>query len=300
MGDPVRGARVPDALTAGGPTVAVRAPAHPIAQALRDAGNKVVSILGARTKDLIIMEEEMRLASDEVRVCTDDGSYGEHGLVTDVLKDIFDKQGKPGLVVAIGPVIMMKFVSKLTKEYGIPTVVSLNPIMVDGTGMCGGCRVAVSGESKFVCVDGPEFDALVERARELTGIEEKTALVHEGLRALIAREAARRLAEQVRDGILDPADIDEAAISAAQITYLEGYLWDPPPAKEAFVKAAGIAHGAGRKVALSLSDSFCVDRHRDEFRRLIEEHVDVVFANEAEILSLYQTSDFEEAAEAID
>ena len=98
---------------------------------------------------------------------------------------------------------------------------------------------------------------------------------------------------------LTPDDIDADAISAAQITYLEGYLWDPPPAMEAFIKAAGFAHAAGRQVALSLSDSFCVDRHREEFRRLIEEHVDVVFANEDEILSLYQTSDFEEAAEAL-
>ena len=98
---------------------------------------------------------------------------------------------------------------------------------------------------------------------------------------------------------LTPDDIDPDAISAAQITYLEGYLWDPPPAKEAFIRAAGIAHAAGRQVALSLSDSFCVDRHREEFRRLIEEHVDVVFANEDEVLSLYQTSDFEEAAEAL-
>jgi sugar/nucleoside kinase (ribokinase family) len=98
---------------------------------------------------------------------------------------------------------------------------------------------------------------------------------------------------------LTPDDIDPDVVAAAQITYLEGYLWDPPPAKEAFVKAAGIAHGAGRQVALSLSDSFCVDRHRDEFRRLIEEHVDVVFANEDEILSLYQTSDFEAAADAL-
>jgi len=98
---------------------------------------------------------------------------------------------------------------------------------------------------------------------------------------------------------LTPDDIDPEVVSAAQITYLEGYLWDPPPAKEAFIKAAGIAHAAGRQVALSLSDSFCVDRHREEFRRLIEEHVDVVFANEDEILSLYQTSDFEEAAEAL-
>jgi sugar/nucleoside kinase (ribokinase family) len=98
---------------------------------------------------------------------------------------------------------------------------------------------------------------------------------------------------------LTPDDIDAAAVSAAQITYLEGYLWDPPPAKEAFIKAAGIAHGAGRQVALSLSDSFCVSRHREEFRRLIEEHVDIVFANEDEILSLYQTSDFEAAVDAL-
>jgi len=115
------------------------APAHPIAQALKQAGN-------------------MRRASDEVLICTDDGSYGTHGLVTDVLKNLIETQGKPDLVVAIGPVIMMKFVCKLTREYDIPTVVSLNPIMVDGTGMCGGCRVSVGGKSKFACVDGPEFD----------------------------------------------------------------------------------------------------------------------------------------------
>jgi ferredoxin--NADP+ reductase len=134
------------------------APAHPIAQALKQAGNRVISILGARTKSLMIMEEEMRRASDEVLICTDDGSYGTHGLVTDVLKNLIEAQGKPDLVVAIGPVIMMKFVAKLTREYEIPTVVSLNPIMVDGTGMCGGCRVSVGGKSKFACVDGPEFD----------------------------------------------------------------------------------------------------------------------------------------------
>jgi ferredoxin--NADP+ reductase len=134
------------------------APAHPIAQALKQAGNRVISILGARTKSLMIMEEEMRRASDEVFICTDDGSYGTHGLVTDVLKNLIDTQGKPDLVVAIGPVIMMKFVCKLTREYDISTVVSLNPIMVDGTGMCGGCRVSVGGKSKFACVDGPEFD----------------------------------------------------------------------------------------------------------------------------------------------
>lgn len=134
------------------------APAHPIAQTLKQAGNRVISILGARTKSLIIMEEEMRRASDQVLTCTDDGSYGTHGLVTDVLKSQIESTGKPDLVFAIGPVIMMKFVCKLTREYDIPTVVSLNPIMVDGTGMCGGCRVSVGGKSKFACVEGPEFD----------------------------------------------------------------------------------------------------------------------------------------------
>ncbi len=144
------------------------APAHPIAQAMHLAGNRVVSILGARTKSLLIMQEEMRKASDEVLTCTDDGSHGHHGLVTDVLKQLIDRQGKPDLVVAIGPVIMMKFVAKLTKEYQIPTVVSLNPIMVDGTGMCGGCRVSVGGKSKFACVDGPEFDGHQVDFEELT------------------------------------------------------------------------------------------------------------------------------------
>jgi ferredoxin--NADP+ reductase len=134
------------------------APAHPIAQALRQAGNRVISILGARTKSLIIMEKEMRAASDKTVICTDDGSYGTKGLVTDALKALCAEEGKPALVVAIGPVIMMKFVSLLTKELGIPTVVSLNPVMVDGTGMCGGCRVSVGGEAKFACVEGPEFD----------------------------------------------------------------------------------------------------------------------------------------------
>jgi ferredoxin--NADP+ reductase len=134
------------------------APAHPIVQALKEAGNRVVSILGARTKSLLIMEDDMRRASDEVLICTDDGSYGIHGLVTDVLKGRIESEGKPDLVFAIGPVIMMKFVCKLTAEYDIPTVVSLNPIMVDGTGMCGGCRVSVGGKSKFACVEGPEFD----------------------------------------------------------------------------------------------------------------------------------------------
>ncbi|MBW1810884.1 MAG: sulfide/dihydroorotate dehydrogenase-like FAD/NAD-binding protein [Deltaproteobacteria bacterium] len=152
------------------------APAHPIVQALKEAGNRVVSILGARSKDLLIMEEQMRKASSEVRICTDDGSYGTHGLVTDVFKELIESEGKPDLAFAIGPVIMMKFVCKLTKEYDIPTVVSLNPIMVDGTGMCGGCRVTIGGKTKFGCVDGPEFDGHLVDFEELM---KRQAFYHE-------------------------------------------------------------------------------------------------------------------------
>jgi ferredoxin--NADP+ reductase len=138
----------------GGTGIAVL---HPIARALKKIGNEVITIIGARTKDLLILEPEMRAASDELIPCTDDGSYGRHGFVTQALKDVLDKGGVR-LVVAIGPVPMMKFVSKMTREFNVPTLVSLNPIMVDGTGMCGGCRVSVGGETRFACVDGPEFD----------------------------------------------------------------------------------------------------------------------------------------------
>ena len=134
------------------------APVHPIARAYREAGSRVISILGARSMDLLIMEKEMVKASSEVRICTDDGSCGEKGFVTNVLEDLI-KMGNPiDLVVAIGPVPMMEAVSKMTRPYGIKTMVSLNPIMVDGTGMCGACRVTVGGEVKFACVDGPDFD----------------------------------------------------------------------------------------------------------------------------------------------
>ncbi len=134
------------------------APSHPIAGAMKAAGNKVISILGGRTKDLVIMEDKMKAASDQIVITTDDGSYGMKGLVTDALQKLIDNGVNVDLVVAIGPPIMMKFVSLLTKKYEIPTLVSLNTIMVDGTGMCGACRVTVGGETKFVCVDGPEFD----------------------------------------------------------------------------------------------------------------------------------------------
>jgi ferredoxin--NADP+ reductase len=134
------------------------APMLPIAQAMKKAGNKVITVLAARTKDLIILEPEMRAVSDEVVIMTDDGSYGTKGLVTNGVESIIQRE-KVDLCVTIGPAIMMKFVSLLTKKYNVPTVASLNTIMVDGTGMCGACRVTVGGRTRFVCVDGPEFDA---------------------------------------------------------------------------------------------------------------------------------------------
>ncbi len=132
--------------------------ALPTARAMRDAGNHVISILGARTKDLLILEDEVRAVSDEVFVTTDDGSYGAKGLVTDKLRELIATQ-PVDFVLAIGPIPMMRAVSEVTREPKIRTVVSLNSIMVDGTGMCGGCRVIVDGKSMFACVDGPEFDA---------------------------------------------------------------------------------------------------------------------------------------------
>ncbi len=134
------------------------APLHPITEAMKKAGNKIITIMGARSRDLIILEERMRRLSDELIICTDDGSYGRQGLVTAPLKEICERMPKPDLVVAIGPPIMMKFCAETTRPYGVKTMVSLNTIMVDGTGMCGGCRVTVGNETKFVCVDGPEFD----------------------------------------------------------------------------------------------------------------------------------------------
>lgn len=133
------------------------APLHPIVKALKEAGNEVKVIMGARTKDLLIMEKQMRDLADKVIITTDDGSYGRKDLVTVPLKELCETW-KPDEVVAIGPPIMMKFCALTTKPFGIKTIVSLNTIMIDGTGMCGGCRVSIGGKTKFVCVDGPEFD----------------------------------------------------------------------------------------------------------------------------------------------
>jgi ferredoxin--NADP+ reductase len=134
------------------------APMLPIVKALHEAGNRVITVLAARTKELIIMEKQMKTFSDELIVMTDDGSYGNKGLVTNGIETVIQRE-KVDKCVTIGPAVMMKFVSLLTKQYGIPTIASLNTIMVDGTGMCGACRVTVGGETRFVCVDGPEFDA---------------------------------------------------------------------------------------------------------------------------------------------
>ena len=132
--------------------------AYPVAKKLHELGCEVHSVVGFRNKDLVILEDEFKGVSDKLCMMTDDGSYGEKGLVTNALKSLIDAGNQYDEVIAIGPVIMMKFVCQVTKEYGIKTVVSMNPIMIDGTGMCGGCRLTVGGETKFACVDGPDFD----------------------------------------------------------------------------------------------------------------------------------------------
>jgi ferredoxin--NADP+ reductase len=133
--------------------------AYPTAKAFKQAGNKVIGIIGGRSKDLVVLEEDMRSICDEVYVTTDDGSYGFPGLVTDKLRDLIEHGTKVDHVLAVGPLPMMKAVEALTRQFDIPTTVSLNPIMIDGIGMCGGCRATVDGKTVFVCVDGPEFDA---------------------------------------------------------------------------------------------------------------------------------------------
>ena len=154
------------------------APVYPIARALKEAGNKVISIIGARNKDLIIFKDKMAAISDELIITTEDGTAGQKGFVTDPLKKMLESGNMPGMVLAIGPVIMMKNVAETTRPYKVPTVASLNTIMVDGTGMCGGCRVKVGDDNKFACVDGPEFDAhlvdfanLVQRQQMYKGQE---------------------------------------------------------------------------------------------------------------------------------
>jgi ferredoxin--NADP+ reductase len=176
------------------------APLYPIVQALKAAGNRLTVISGARTKDLLIMQEEMAALADEHIVATDDGTAGRKALVTEPLKELCSRDPKPDLVVAIGPPIMMKFCAQTTRPFGVKTLVSLNTIMIDGTGMCGGCRVVVDGHTKFVCVDGPEFDGhavdwdlMMTRLRSYKGLEDEAhERCHLEMAAEQLAEAAKR------------------------------------------------------------------------------------------------------------
>jgi ferredoxin--NADP+ reductase len=172
--------------------------AYPTAKAMHEASNHVISVLGGRSRDLVLLEDEVRAISDEVFVTTDDGSYGRKGLVIDPLRELIAAGRHIGLVLAIGPVRMMQAVAEVTRPHGIPTVVSLNSLMVDGTGMCGGCRILTSGGARFACVDGPEFDAhevnfdiLAQRNRTYLDREA------EGLREF--REHAEECVREVRE-----------------------------------------------------------------------------------------------------
>ncbi len=178
------------------------APLHPIARALKDAGNRLSVIAGARTKDLLIMQDELGAIADELIVVTDDGSAGRKALVTDPLKELCGASPKPDLVVAVGPPIMMKFCAEATRPFGVRTLVSLNTIMIDGTGMCGGCRVSVGGETKFVCVDGPEFDGhLVDWDQMMARLRSYKSLEEEAHHAChLAMDADRLAADAARGG----------------------------------------------------------------------------------------------------
>ncbi|TAN40311.1 MAG: sulfide/dihydroorotate dehydrogenase-like FAD/NAD-binding protein [Nitrospirae bacterium] len=174
------------------------APIYPIARALKEAGNTVISIIGARNKELLFWEEKMRAVSDELVVCTDDGSHGRKSLVTEPLKELLENRDKKvSHVWAIGPAVMMKFVTLTTKPYDVPTTVSLNTIMIDGTGMCGGCRVLLEDGAQFVCVDGPEFnghkvnwDSLLSRLSFYKD-EEKKAMEHYAHKCRLESAAAK-------------------------------------------------------------------------------------------------------------
>jgi NAD(P)H-flavin reductase len=179
LGRPTKVEKVGTILAAGG-GVGI-APMYPIARAFKEAGNKLIVVLAARNKNLIILEKEMRAFADDVLIWTDDGSYGKKGLVTQGIEEVI-KREKIDTCIAIGPAIMMKFVSILTKKYNVHTIASLNTIMVDGTGMCGACRISVGGKTKFVCVDGPEFDAHLvdfeEMLLRLNAYKEQEALAY--------------------------------------------------------------------------------------------------------------------------
>jgi ferredoxin--NADP+ reductase len=167
--------------------------AFPIIKKLHQQGTKVHAVIGFRTKDLVILEDELKRSSDRVVIMTDDGSYGQKGLVTNALKALIDSGEQYDEVIAIGPLVMMKFVCKLTKEYGIKTVVSMNPIMIDGTGMCGGCRLSVGGQTKFACVDGPDFDG---HAVDFDEAIERASMYHDFERQAHERATCRLLKKE--------------------------------------------------------------------------------------------------------
>ncbi len=171
--------------------------AYPTAVAMKQAGNYVITINGARSKDLVILEDEMKATSDEAYVTTDDGSYGFHGFVTQKLQELIDSGKKIDFVLAIGPIPMMKAIAEVTRPYKIKTMVSLNPIMIDGTGMCGGCRVIVDGKSKFACVDGPEFDAHLVNFKNL--VDRNKTYVSKEKEALEKFEEHCRLEKQISE-----------------------------------------------------------------------------------------------------
>ncbi|RMH70689.1 MAG: sulfide/dihydroorotate dehydrogenase-like FAD/NAD-binding protein [Actinomyces sp.] len=183
LGEPTEIARFGTVVVVGGGVGT--AIAYPTARALIEAGNEVVAVVGARTADLLVYVDELEACGAEVRVCTDDGSRGRHGTVTDELAELVE-HGRPDRVFAAGPVPMMRAVAETTRPAGIPTVVSLNPIMVDGTGMCGGCRVVVGGRTRFACVDGPDFDA---HAVDFDVLARRNAAYRDHERAEIARLA---------------------------------------------------------------------------------------------------------------
>jgi glutamate synthase (NADPH/NADH) small chain len=202
------------------------APIYPITKALKQAGNRIISILGAKNKDMMILEKDMRAASDEVRITTDDGTAGRKGFVTDELRRLVDEGTKIDLVVAIGPGIMMKTVCDVTRKLGVPTMVSLNSLMVDGTGMCGGCRIRVGAETKFVCVDGPEFDGhqvdfseLLQRSSMYAREEHRAMWDHE-CRLLAAekklKKANRREPMPKQEPKLRVRNFDEVALGYAK------------------------------------------------------------------------------------
>jgi len=182
------------------------APLLPIVKALEKAGNKIISIIGARTKELLILEEEFAKISDELIVTTDDGSYGRKALVTEPLKEVCQRSPKPNLVFVIGPAIMMKFCCEVTKKFNIPTQVSLNTIMVDGTGMCGGCRIEFDGQPKFVCVDGPDFeghkvnfDLMIKRLNAYKDQEQRAYEDYQKHRCKIGLDKTRNPKHEIRN-----------------------------------------------------------------------------------------------------